>query len=410
MTLKKLVLSECDRIIDRGVLSLMQFCCLEELDLAECGPAVTEVAGEAIASNKSLKKLNLSWLVNVSDATIVAIAESCKNLDALNLAGCEFVIGEGVRTLTKHRSLKELILTSCEKLSGYDLEELVLGCQTLEYIVVDRRVYVRPKCPLAYLVELLLCVHQAMSPVFDDLNGHLMMEMTSSCKDKLGMDSGKYVRYTTEQVEALERLYHECLKPSSLRRQQLIRDCPIPSNSKPKQIKVWFQNRREKQLKESLRLQAVNRKLTAMTKLLMEENDRLQKQVSQLVYENSFSRQQSQSVLTILFILLSLLNSFSLLVTLIIIQLVLVLYMCYSGNMEEYSVTTKEQNLVTEVFIAKLDRSLYAPCGRTKGHLYSDCIAAILMPSIYWYYASILAVKATKVCVITYMVYVLKTH
>ncbi|KAM3378929.1 hypothetical protein P3S68_011342 [Capsicum galapagoense] len=33
-------------------------------------------------------------------------------------------------------------------------------------------VYVRPKCPLAYLVELLLCVHQAMSPVFDDLNGH----------------------------------------------------------------------------------------------------------------------------------------------------------------------------------------------------------------------------------------------
>ncbi|KAM3218322.1 hypothetical protein P3L10_022852 [Capsicum annuum] len=32
--------------------------------------------------------------------------------------------------------------------------------------------YVRPKCPLAYLVELLLCVHQAMSPVYDDLNGH----------------------------------------------------------------------------------------------------------------------------------------------------------------------------------------------------------------------------------------------
>lgn len=57
----------------------------------------------------------------------------------------------------------------------------------------------------------------------------------------------------------------------------------------------------------------------------------------------------------------------------------------YSGNMEEYSVTTKEQNLVTEVFIAKLDRSLYAPCGRTKGHLYSDCIAAVLMPSVQTY-------------------------
>ncbi|PPS20361.1 hypothetical protein GOBAR_AA00202 [Gossypium barbadense] len=33
---------------------------------------------------------------------------------------------------------------------------------------------------------------------------------------------------------------------------------------------------REKQRKEASRLQAVNRKLTAMNKLLMEENDRLQ--------------------------------------------------------------------------------------------------------------------------------------
>lgn len=70
--------------------------------------------------------------------------------------------------------------------------------------------------------------------------------MATSCKDgKAGsMDNGKYVRYTPEQVEALERLYHECPKPSSIRRQQLIRECPILCNIEPKQIKVWFQNRR----------------------------------------------------------------------------------------------------------------------------------------------------------------------
>ncbi|OEL26306.1 Homeobox-leucine zipper protein HOX32 [Dichanthelium oligosanthes] len=108
------------------------------------------------------------------------------------------------------------------------------------------------------------------------------------------VDTGKYVRYTPEQVEALERVYSECPKPSSLRRQQLIRECPILSNIEPKQIKVWFQNRRcrEKQRKEASRLQTVNRKLTAMNKLLMEENDRLQKQVSRLVYENGYMRQQ----------------------------------------------------------------------------------------------------------------------
>ncbi|XP_057433102.1 homeobox-leucine zipper protein ATHB-14-like [Lotus japonicus] len=108
------------------------------------------------------------------------------------------------------------------------------------------------------------------------------------------MDSSKYVRYTPEQVEALERVYAECPKPSSLRRQQLIRECPILSNIEPKQIKVWFQNRRcrEKQRKEASRLTTVNRKLSAMNKLLMEENDRLQKQVSHLVYENGYMKQQ----------------------------------------------------------------------------------------------------------------------
>ena len=55
---------------------------------------------------------------------------------------------------------------------------------------------------------------------------------------------------------------------------------------------------REKQRKEASRLQTVNRKLSAMNKLLMEENDRLQKQVSHLVYENGYMKQQIQTVRT----------------------------------------------------------------------------------------------------------------
>eukprot|EP00250_Pteridium_aquilinum_P007295 c17044_g2_i1 orf=171-2891(-) len=124
----------------------------------------------------------------------------------------------------------------------------------------------------------------------------LIAARDSNCNSKSALDSGKYVRYTAEQVQALERLYNECPKPSSLRRQQLIRENPILQNIEPKQIKVWFQNRRcrEKQRKESSRLQMVNSKLTAMNKLLMEENDRLQRQAAQLLYENGCLRQQMQ--------------------------------------------------------------------------------------------------------------------
>lgn len=79
------------------------------------------------------------------------------------------------------------------------------------------------------------------------LKGIFVNQAMASCKDgktSSVMDNGKYVRYTPEQVEALERLYHDCPKPSSMRRQQLIRECPILSHIEPKQIKVWFQNRR----------------------------------------------------------------------------------------------------------------------------------------------------------------------
>ncbi|KAL8525439.1 hypothetical protein ACS0TY_014884 [Phlomoides rotata] len=126
---------------------------------------------------------------------------------------------------------------------------------------------------------------------------HHHRESSSGSIDRHLDSAGKYVRYTAEQVEALERVYAECPKPSSLRRQQLIRECPILCNIELRQIKVWFQNRRcrEKQRKESTRLQSVNRKLSAMNKLLMEENERLQTQVSQLVCENGFMRQQLQS-------------------------------------------------------------------------------------------------------------------
>ncbi|WJX69443.1 hypothetical protein P8452_53686 [Trifolium repens] len=54
----------------------------------------------------------------------------------------------------------------------------------------------------------------------------------------------------------------------------------------------------EKQRKEAFELQTLNVILAAMNKLLTEENDRLQKEVSQLVNENEFMRQQVNTITT----------------------------------------------------------------------------------------------------------------
>ncbi|KAL5100146.1 hypothetical protein RYX36_004473, partial [Vicia faba] len=52
--------------------------------------------------------------------------------------------------------------------------------------------------------------------------------------------------------------------------------CDTPLN----RLKLW--RCKENQRKEASQLQIVNRKLAAMNKLLIEENERLQKQVSEL--------------------------------------------------------------------------------------------------------------------------------
>jgi homeobox-leucine zipper protein len=49
---------------------------------------------------------------------------------------------------------------------------------------------------------------------------------------------------------------------------------------------------REKQRKESTRLVSVNAKLTALNRLLMEENERLARHTSQLTLDNHMLRQQ----------------------------------------------------------------------------------------------------------------------
>ena len=108
-TLKKLVLAECDRITDSGLSILKHICCLEELNLAECGPKITDSGGMTVPLVASLKKLSLTWFINLLDVTVFAIAKNCVNLMAIDLTGCELVTGVGVRAFGNHECLEYFV-------------------------------------------------------------------------------------------------------------------------------------------------------------------------------------------------------------------------------------------------------------------------------------------------------------
>ncbi|KAL6216740.1 hypothetical protein ACLB2K_009959 [Fragaria x ananassa] len=145
-TLETLVLAECCRINDSGISHLQNMQCLEELDLESCGCGyrndVTDVGVIAATSgNRSLKKLNLSWLRNVSDQSMVFLAENCPSLEILDVSGC-CVTGAGIRALSSHRCLKTLVLGISPKVSFRwpDVEHLVLGCHSLRSIVLPNKI------------------------------------------------------------------------------------------------------------------------------------------------------------------------------------------------------------------------------------------------------------------------------
>ncbi|KAL0903884.1 hypothetical protein M5K25_025942 [Dendrobium thyrsiflorum] len=137
-TLRILDVSECDRITDYGISSLQHMSYLQELKLAECGPKVTDCGGACIAAMPGLRKLDLSWLINLSDSSLIAVAQNCQNLVEIRLIGCEQITGNGIRSFSGHQSLKDLVLASCYNVSIDDIVHVVLGCLSLSHLRLDK--------------------------------------------------------------------------------------------------------------------------------------------------------------------------------------------------------------------------------------------------------------------------------
>ncbi|KAH0449313.1 hypothetical protein IEQ34_023113 [Dendrobium chrysotoxum] len=130
--------SECDQITDYGISSLQHMSYLQELKLAECGPKVTDCGGACIAAMPGLRKLDLSWLINLSDSSLIAVSQNCQNLVEIRLIGCEQITGNGIRSFSGHQSLEDLVLASCYNVSVDDIVHVVLGCFSLSHLRLDK--------------------------------------------------------------------------------------------------------------------------------------------------------------------------------------------------------------------------------------------------------------------------------
>uniref|UniRef100_A0A1D1XF78 F-box/LRR-repeat protein 4 n=1 Tax=Anthurium amnicola TaxID=1678845 RepID=A0A1D1XF78_9ARAE len=136
-TLKKLDLSLCDQVSDHGVTQL-QHMGLEELNLSECGPGITDTAGVCIAGIPGLRKLDLSWLINLSDTTLAAVSQTCWSLVELNVTGCELITGAGIRSFSGHKTLGSIVMASCCSVSPDDVVQTVLQCESMRYVGLDK--------------------------------------------------------------------------------------------------------------------------------------------------------------------------------------------------------------------------------------------------------------------------------
>ncbi|KAK9060223.1 hypothetical protein SSX86_020927 [Deinandra increscens subsp. villosa] len=133
--LQHLNLSKCDRISDNGVIHLKQMVGLTHLNLSKCGVHVTDAGIAALLSQlTNIEILDLSWLINVADISLLAIGSKCLKLKEINLNGCEAISAEGLRAFSGHQTLKRLTLFSCYNFSWEDVESVALTCVGLKYL------------------------------------------------------------------------------------------------------------------------------------------------------------------------------------------------------------------------------------------------------------------------------------
>ncbi|KAL0334240.1 UNVERIFIED_CONTAM: F-box protein [Sesamum angustifolium] len=106
---------------------------LEVLNLNGC-QKISDLGIEFITYNCSkLKVFSIYWNVRVSDLSIRKLVKNCKLVVDLNLSGCKNITDESLKLIAEsYQGLQLLNLTRCIKLTDGGLQMILLKCSSLQ--------------------------------------------------------------------------------------------------------------------------------------------------------------------------------------------------------------------------------------------------------------------------------------
>lgn len=109
---------------------------LQELDLMACSK-LTDRSITKVIRLPALRRLSLSLLPELTDASLVAVARGCQSLEQLSMSHCGKLTDKGfVEAASSLRRLQHLAISGCSQLTGQTLVAISRECRQLKSLDV----------------------------------------------------------------------------------------------------------------------------------------------------------------------------------------------------------------------------------------------------------------------------------
>ncbi|XP_067409085.1 F-box/LRR-repeat protein 2-like isoform X5 [Emydura macquarii macquarii] len=110
---------------------------LQELDLMACSK-LTDTSITKVIRFPDLRRLSLSLVPEITDASLVAVARGCRSLEQLSVSHCGKLTDKGfMEAASSLRRLQHLVLSGCSQLTQQTLRAISRECRQLKSLDVS---------------------------------------------------------------------------------------------------------------------------------------------------------------------------------------------------------------------------------------------------------------------------------